>query len=259
MSRNRRSAGDVVGVLLLDKPAGMTSFDVVRRVRGALGVKKVGHAGTLDPFATGLLVVCVGRPATRCASRFMAGDKQYRGVIRLGVETATQDPEGEVVRRRPVTGLDADGVEAVLAACRGTYLQRIPAYSAAKHEGKPLYWYARRGIRVDKPPRPVRIHRLELLALDPEAGTLTVDILCSPGTYVRSLAADIGERLGCGGHLQALTRLGSGDFRLEECLDARLLERPDARKLLLDRLMPLEAALARCSSEEGVAQGESEW
>ena len=220
------------GVFLVDKPAGPSSFRMVQLVRRALGVKKVGHAGTLDPFASGLLILCAGRPATRLIPLFMAGNKQYEALLRLGVETDTQDPEGSVIATREVGPLDAAGVRSCLAGFLGEQMQMPPAYSALKHKGKPLYHYARRGIVVEKSPRPVTIHALELLELGPD--TLRLRVACSKGTYIRTLAADIGRLLGCGAHLGELRRTASGPFLVADALaGADLQERDRARAAVL--------------------------
>ncbi|MFZ5775675.1 MAG: tRNA pseudouridine(55) synthase TruB [Thermodesulfobacteriota bacterium] len=224
------------GVFLVDKPSGPSSFRMVQLVRRALGIKKVGHAGTLDPFASGLLIICAGRAATRLVPRLMGGDKRYEAVLRLGIATTTQDREGEVVIERPVPHVSQKELEACLAGFMGEQLQAPPAFSAVKHQGKPLYHYARKGIVVEKEPRPVVIHQLRLLERDQNTLRLLVD--CSKGTYVRTLAADIGERLGCGGHLVELRRLGSGPFDVTAAVDGGLLvERETARQALLAKAM----------------------
>ncbi len=211
------------GVLLVDKPVGITSFAVVSRLRRILGIKKVGHAGTLDPFATGLLIVCAGRPATRLMSGLMEGDKEYLATLRLGVETKTYDTEGAVTARRPVGLLSARRVEQCFAIFRGSQLQVPPAYSALKHQGKPLYYYARKGIVVTKEARPVEIRVLErtdgVEDIHGEEATLGIRVVCSKGTYIRTLAADIGQHLGCGAHLDQLRRIKSGCFSVDEALD----------------------------------------
>ncbi len=246
-------AGFAAGVFLLDKPAGISSFGVVSRVRRALGMKKVGHAGTLDPFATGLLIVCAGRPATRHISRFMGGRKLYRAGIRLGVETETQDPEGRVIRTAPVPDLDRVSIENRLREFVGSALQTPPAYSAVKHRGKPLYWYARRGITVVKDPRPVEIYTIRCLGYDGDAAIIDCEIECSPGTYIRTLAAEIGDRFGCGAHLASLRRLGSGPFRVEQALPLRILEADDGPVRLLAAGLEVEEALAVYDPDQGQA------
>jgi tRNA pseudouridine55 synthase len=212
------------GIYLVDKPVGPTSFKMVQQVRRALGIKKVGHAGTLDPFASGLLVICAGRPATREISRLMAAEKEYEAILHLGVETETQDPEGQVTAERPVGNLSPEEIEKCLACFRGELLQAPPAFSAVKHEGKPLYHYARKGISIAKEPRPILIKSLEggKIAGD----RLAIRVTCSKGTYIRTLAADIGRDLGCGAHLGALRRLRIGPFSVKDALfGADLLDR----------------------------------
>ncbi|MCK9175224.1 MAG: tRNA pseudouridine(55) synthase TruB [Desulforhopalus sp.] len=231
------------GVLCVDKPPGLTSFGAVARVRRILGIKKVGHAGTLDPFATGLLIICVGRSATRLISQFMAGEKEYLTTLRLGIETETLDPEGAVVCKRSVGELSEEQVEDVLATFRGAQLQQPPIYSALKHKGKPLYWYARRGIAVEKEPRRIVISELERISngfcsdADPE---LKLRVRCSKGTYIRVLGADIGETLGCGAYLTALRRTRSGFFGLEKAVTGDDFEAEDARERLLSRMLSVE-------------------
>jgi tRNA pseudouridine55 synthase len=243
-------AGDAAlaeaGVFLIDKPVGPTSFAMVQRLRRALNIKKVGHAGTLDPFASGLLILCAGRPATRIIDQLMAGDKEYRAILQLGVETETQDPEGRVTAERPVTGVDNAAIAQVLARFTGELLQAPPAYSAVKHQGKPLYAYARKGIVVAKEPRPVVIEHLEAEWFDAAAGQLTIRVVCSKGTYIRTLGADIGGALGCGAHLVALRRLRSGPFRVEQAVDgAKLADREEAQALLLRHQLAVEEVLAQ--------------
>ncbi len=200
------------GLLNVNKPQGITSHDVVNVVRRLAGIRRVGHAGTLDPLATGVLVLLVG-PATRLARFFSGARKRYRAVIRLGETTTTYDAEGEVVARRPISVSRAE-LESALAHFRGDLLQVPPMYSAVKIQGQKLYKLARAGEEIEREPRPVTIHALALLEWSPPE--LTVELTCSAGTYVRSLAHDLGERLGCGAHLRALVRLSAGAFRLEE-------------------------------------------
>jgi tRNA pseudouridine55 synthase len=206
------------GIFLVDKPAGRTSFAIVRRIRRLLGIKKVGHAGTLDPFASGLLIVCAGRPATRHVDLFMAGRKVYLARLQLGVETATMDPEGSVVATRPVPEISETTLTACLQRHVGPQMQAPPPFSAVKHKGKPLYVYARQGVRIEKAARPIELFRLELLTYDADARQLHVEIECSRGTYIRVVAADIGRTLGCGAHLVGLRRIRSGQFAIEDCL-----------------------------------------
>lgn len=231
-------------VFVIDKPAGPTSFKMVSAVRRALGVKKVGHAGTLDPFATGLLTICVGRPATRMISRMMAGEKEYLATLCLGVETTTFDPEGEVVARRPVGHLPAERIEECLDTFRGEQRQTPPLYSALKHLGKPLYHYARQGITIVKEPRLIRVETLERIDgkgdLAGEEAHLCLRIVCGKGTYIRSLAADIGQKLGCGAHLIQLRRIRSGGFTLDNSVLGDELFLPDARRRLMEKALSVD-------------------
>ncbi len=236
----------VAGVFPVDKPRGKTSFAVVRRVRHLLGIKKVGHAGTLDPFATGVLILCAGRPATQHIERFMSGRKEYRALLQLGVETETQDPEGRITARAPVPALSGTEIAACLAEFVGTRMQAPPPYSAAKYKGKPLYHYARQGIVISKEPRPVQIHRIDCLGYDPVLARLEIMVSCSRGTYIRVLAAEIGTRIGCGAHLLELRRTASGGFSVEECLDGGLLFAENGLEHLLAGMIPVEAAVEKC-------------
>ncbi|MGD9948511.1 MAG: tRNA pseudouridine(55) synthase TruB [Desulfobulbus sp.] len=220
------------GVFLVDKPAGMTSFALVRRVRRLLGIKKVGHAGTLDPFATGLMIICAGRVATRCIDQFMAGRKTYLAHLQLGVETTTQDPEGDIIRTEKVPELSQELIAACLQDHTGPQLQAPPPFSAAKHKGKPLYKYAREGIMIKKEPKPIEIYALHYRGYDSVSKQLVVEVCCSRGTYVRVLAADIGKTLGCCAHLTALRRTASGPFQVEQCLSREDFFADDALQYL---------------------------
>ncbi|NLZ16376.1 MAG: tRNA pseudouridine(55) synthase TruB [Desulfobulbaceae bacterium] len=237
------------GFFLVDKPVGVSSFAVVRRMRRLLGVKKVGHAGTLDPFASGLLLVGAGREATRHIATFMEGRKCYTARLQLGVETDTQDPEGTVTRVRPVQGIDSEAIRSCLAGMAGEQMQVPPPFSALKHQGKPLYHYARRGVIISKPARPVHIYTLEAGAYEEDAQQLEIQVSCSHGTYIRTLAADIGNTLGCGAHLIELRRTASGPFNVADALDGRLLfQEEGARYTLLAARMAVEDALARIAA-----------
>ena len=234
----------ISGILNINKPQGPTSHDVVNRVRALTGIRRVGHAGTLDPLATGVLLVCIGR-ATRVAEYLMAGQKIYRARVRLGVSTDTYDAEGQVTAQAPVT-VDRAQVEAALARFRGNIRQVPPIYSAVKHKGTPLHRLARRGIEAAELPlkaRQVEITRLELTGWEPPECTLAVS--CSPGTYVRALAHDLGQALGCGAHLSGLTRLASGKFRLEDAIPLEEFAQAAAEGRWRDLLYPTDAALTR--------------
>jgi tRNA pseudouridine55 synthase len=232
------------GILNINKPRGPTSHDVVDRVRALTGVRRVGHAGTLDPLATGVLLVCIGQ-ATRVAEYLVAGQKIYRARVRLGVSTNTYDAEGQVTAEAPVE-VNSAQVETALACFRGTITQVPPIYSALKHKGTPLYRLARQGVGVDQlslKARQVEIFRLELTAWEPPE--CTVEVTCSPGTYVRALAHDLGQALGCGAHLAGLTRLASGKFRLENGIALEELAQAAAEGHWRDLLHPIDAALTR--------------
>lgn len=198
---------------LVDKPAGPTSHDVVARIRRTLPRRtRVGHAGTLDPFATGLLVVLAGR-ATRLARLLSDQPKRYVATVRLGYRSATGDPEGPITPGGPVP--DAGRVMEAVAHVRGATTQRVPAYAAVRVDGERMYARARRGEEVIGPERPVVVYDLTVVRYDPAVGELVIDTRVSKGTYIRQLAADIGERLGCGGYCGALRRVQVGDLGLE--------------------------------------------
>lgn len=211
------------GLLLIDKAAGSTSFDVVRIVRRLAREKTVGHAGTLDPFATGVLVVLVGRKYTAKSNEFLFADKTYHAIAHLGVETDSYDRDGQVVASSPFSPSRAS-VEEAVARFQGEILQTPPMFSAKKIGGKKLYELARQGIEVARQPVLVQ---LEVEILSYSYPLLELKVRCSKGTYIRSLAHDLGRMLGCGAHLSSLSRLASGQFLLKDCLpQSRLLE-PD--------------------------------
>ncbi len=229
------------GVFLVDKPEGPTSFTIVRNFRRILGMKKVGHAGTLDPFASGLLIVCAGRPATKLISAIMEGEKEYEATLTLGVETKTQDPEGDIIARHPVGRLSGLEIEKCLEEFRGEQDQVPPIYSALKHKGKPLYYYARKGIEIIKEARRVTISFLERLDGDGDIigdeATLSLRVVCSKGTYIRTLAADIGKRLGCGAYLSQLRRTRSGCFSIDNSLSGDFIQNEKSRDSVIERAL----------------------
>ncbi|TDX24642.1 tRNA pseudouridine synthase B [Modicisalibacter xianhensis] len=208
MARRRRGL-PVNGVLLLDKPQGMSSNFALQRARRLLQAQKAGHTGTLDPMATGLLPVCFGE-ATKFSSHLLESDKVYRTRVRLGETTDTGDAEGTVVERRPVEPFSEADLEGVLARFRGVIEQVPPMYSALKHQGRPLYELARQGKSIERAPRRVTVYDTRLLSSDTEGFDL--EVACSKGTYIRTLAEDIGHALGCGAHITALRRLKTGPF-----------------------------------------------
>lgn len=227
------------GLLLIDKPPGITSFDVVRRMRRALKVKKVGHLGTLDPFATGLLPLALGE-ATKLAQFLLEEPKTYRAILKLGVETDTQDLTGRVVRESGILP-QPEAIHQAVGKFRGEIDQVPPKFSAVRHLGTRLYKLARRGEAVEAPPRKVVIYRLEVEDITLPRVTILVE--CSKGTYVRTLAHDLGRALGCGAHLTSLTRLAVGPFRLEEAIILEELEEPEKAALIRQRLIPLADCL----------------
>ena len=229
----------VDGVLLLDKPSGLSSNAALQRARRALNAEKAGHTGTLDPLASGLLPLCFGE-ATKFARFLLDADKRYTATVRFGTTTTTQDAEGDVVATALVN-LDRAAIEAALPAFRGTILQVPPAFSALKHQGRSHYEYARAGIDVPRAAREVRIAALILTAWNsPDA---MLDVECSKGTYIRALAADLGDALGCGAHLAALRREGTGGFSIDDAVTLDALEAlpPDAQ---MRALLPVDALLA---------------
>jgi tRNA pseudouridine55 synthase len=243
------------GVLLLDKTLGESSNRALQAARRLYDAEKAGHTGTLDPLATGLLPLCFGE-ATKFSSDLLNADKRYVAVVQLGVTTDTADTEGKVLRRRPVE-VDRRAVEKALAAHTGEIDQIPPMYSALKRDGKPLYEYARAGIELERAARRASIHRLDLLdASDLAGGRFVVEVLCSKGTYVRTLAADIGEFLGCGAHLAGLRRTGIGPLDVAAAhslaqLEALAAEVRDALLLPPDSLVA-NLAEARLDAADAV-------
>ncbi|MFO7976849.1 MAG: tRNA pseudouridine(55) synthase TruB [Candidatus Hydrogenedentota bacterium] len=226
------------GVLLIDKPAGPTSHDVVQYIRRAAHIRKVGHTGTLDPAATGLLLLCLGR-ATRLSSFLIGADKEYEGMLRLGVVTSSHDLEGDVIEERPVPPLEEDDLKSVFAAFTGDILQKPPMVSAVKIGGERLYKRARRGEELERPPRRVHIHEFSLLSFNGRQATFR--LRCSSGTYARVLCFDVGERLGCGGTLAALRRTAVGKHSVNDAAPLDVFDSPEVAR---ERLLPIEKALS---------------
>jgi len=228
------------GIILIDKPEGESSFSVVRRLRKTLKIRKAGHAGTLDPFASGLLVMLLGQ-GTKLSAYLMGQVKSYRATVRLGIETDTMDPTGRIVRSRPVPALEPDDIREKAQRFEGNIEQVPPAFSALKLKGKRAYALARMGIPVALKKRRVTIHSLEIVSVD--LPDFTFLVTCSGGTYIRSLAADLGKAMGTGGHLKALRRLSSGPFSVKEALK---LEKGDpvlSQSALEQTIIPLGDAL----------------
>lgn len=223
---------DIDGIILLDKPVGLSSNAALQKVRRLLRARKGGHTGSLDPLASGLLPLCFGE-ATKVSGFLLGADKRYRVRIRLGITTATGDGEGEVLEERPWEHIGRADVERVLPRFLGEIQQVPPMYSALKHEGQRLYRLARQGVEVERPPRTVTIHALELLDFEP--GLVELDVHCSKGTYIRTLAEDLGKALGTGAHVQALRRTGLGPFDAERTVTMERLEELAAAGAEADR------------------------
>ena len=243
-ARPQKKPRDLVdGVLLLDKPVGLSSNDALIRAKRVMNAKKAGHTGTLDPFATGLLPLCFGE-ATKFSQDLLEADKTYDATVHLGIMTNTGDTEGETIETRAVD-VTLEQIEAALARFRGPILQVPPMYSALKRDGKALYEYAREGITLEREARPVTIHGLELIGY--EAPMLKIRVTCSKGTYVRVLGEDIGAALGCGAHLNALRRIQVGALTAETMITLDALQ---AHAEPLSLLAPVDALLSSFPSVE---------
>ncbi len=247
---NRRRKGrDVNGILVIDKPIGLTSNGILQQVKHLFGAAKAGHTGALDPLATGVLPLCFGE-ATKFSQMMLDSDKAYVATARMGVTTETGDSEGKVVLEQAVpSDLTEARLESVLETFRGD-IQQVPSmYSALKHKGKPLYEYARAGIEIERPARPVTIYELRLLAL--RENEFDIAVGCTKGTYIRSLVEDIGQALGCGAHVIALRRTMASGFTLEQTYTIDVLEAIRAREESLDALLvEPDAALSMFPSLE---------
>ena len=229
------------GVLVIDKPEGLSSTKTVEQVKKKLKVRKAGHGGTLDPFATGVLPVCLGK-GTKIAQFILEGDKEYEGEFELGLETETYDLTGEVVARRPVPKeLTLEDLQKVFDEFIGVVAQAPPAFSAAKLHGRPLYKYAREGLKVEKPPKKVEILEFEALKYDPPY--VRFRVYCGKGTYLRSLVHGVGQKLGCGATLTRLKRLRKGPFTLEQAITMEELEKELKAGRLERRIIPVPKAL----------------
>jgi tRNA pseudouridine55 synthase len=244
MGRRHVRGRDVNGILLLDKPSGITSNDALQQVKRLYFAKKAGHTGSLDPLASGVLPICMGE-ATKVSAFLLDADKRYQVRCQLGVRTATADAEGEVLETRPVGNYSEQQLEAVLDGFRGSIEQVPPMYSALKHEGQRLYKLARQGVEVEREARTVEIYQLTLTGRGPD--WIDIAVHCSKGTYVRTLAEDIGDRLGCGAHVSALRRTAVGPYSetglvtLEQLRTLKENDMPAMDGLLL----PIETALTQ--------------
>ncbi|MDN4018210.1 tRNA pseudouridine(55) synthase TruB [Zwartia panacis] len=230
------------GVLLLDKPVGLSSNHALQRAKHAMDAQKAGHTGTLDPFATGLLVCCMGR-ATKISGAMLGADKGYRATIAFGSETDSGDLTGIVVSQAPegFDGVREDSLRDVLETFKGTQLQIPPMVSALKRDGKPLYEYARQGITLEREPREITIRQLDLLSFSPMSAE--IQVLCTKGTYIRTLAQDIGRALGCFAHLSALRRTQVGPFSLQDAIALETLQSMQTPESVLIALEDLPAEL----------------
>ena len=249
--RTRVQRRPVHGVLLLDKPLGLSSNQALQKAKWLLRAEKAGHTGTLDPLATGVLPLCFGA-ATKFGQLQLDADKSYEATLKLGIKTATGDAEGEVVETRAVPALNPDRLEEVAKQFTGPIRQVPPMHSALKKDGKALYEYARAGEEVDREPRDVVVHSLQLSLLD--ASTLKLVASVSKGTYIRTLGEDIGEALGCGGHLASLRRTASGGILAGQCLTLEALEAMGEG----DRLAQLRPAESLVAGHAHVALGEAD-
>ena len=231
------------GVFLIDKPVGPSSFKMVQLVRRALQIKKVGHSGTLDPIASGLLILCAGRPATKIIPQLMGGEKKYEATIKFGFESDTFDSEGTIVATGSGSGIDQQRMHMCLEKFRGEQEQIPPQFSALKHKGKPLYYYARKGIVIEKEPRRILIR--DIVCTSCSEGEATIQVCCSKGTYIRTLASDIGKELGCGAYLTGLRRTANGPFFVDDALSGDFLrgERLMVQEKLMDYALTVEQVL----------------
>lgn len=258
-----KAANLLSGILLVDKPEGMTSHDIVARTRRVLNMKKVGHAGTLDPFATGLLVVLVGE-GTKLSDSLMAGKKRYLASVLMGEKTDTGDLSGKIIEKKSCVGIDEAALLDVLPSFTGEISQVPPMYSALKRDGVPLYKIARKGLEVERKPRKISIDRVEMDSFD--SPVFSIDVECSKGTYIRTLGEDISEAIGTCGHLISLRRLSVGPFSVECAINIdQLAERSvvEASLIPLNEAIPAMPELVVCDDAEGrVSNGQairSEW
>ncbi|MFC1773092.1 tRNA pseudouridine(55) synthase TruB [Pseudomonadota bacterium] len=244
MGRRRARGRDVNGILLLDKPTGITSNEALQQVKRLYFAKKAGHTGSLDPLASGVLPICMGE-ATKISAFLLDADKRYQVRCQLGITTATADAEGEVLETRPVDVYTPQQLEMVFDEFRGDIEQIPPMYSALKHEGQRLYKLARQGVEVEREARPVSIFELTLTGQGDD--WLDIDVHCSKGTYVRTLAEDIGERLGCGAHVSALRRTSVGPYADDNLITLERLEdlKDNDMPAMDNLLLPIETALTQ--------------
>lgn len=244
MARNKKG-NDVDGILLLDKPLGRSSNSALQKVRYLFNAKKAGHTGSLDPLATGVLPICFGQ-ASKVSAYLLDSDKRYIFTAQLGETTTTGDKEGDILQTRKVTPFTAQQLEVVLEKFRGDIEQIPPMYSALKHNGQPLYKLARQGIEIERKARKVTIHELTLI--EQTEDTITVEAHCSKGTYIRTLAQNIGESLGFGAHLSMLRRIDVSPFDCSKLYTIEDIETLAEKNLLKDTLLPIDSALIKLPS-----------
>lgn len=247
MGRPKKKGRDVHGVFLLDKSQGVSSNDIMQKVKRLFNANKAGHTGALDPLATGMLPICLGE-ATKFSQFLLDADKRYRVIAKLGERTDTSDADGQVVQTREVK-VEIVDILAALEAFRGDILQVPTMFSALKHNGKPLYEYARAGITVEREARPITI--FELLFVEYQAPYLTLEVHCSKGTYIRTLVDDLGEALGCGAHVTMLRRLAVADYPVEKMMSLEALQNLAENQPLVELdqlLLPMDSAVARLPS-----------
>ncbi|HDX1191855.1 tRNA pseudouridine(55) synthase TruB [Pasteurella multocida] len=243
MAKPRKRGRDIDGVFLLDKPQGMSSNDIMQKVKRVFQANKSGHTGALDPLATGMLPICLGE-ATKFSQFLLDADKRYQVTAKLGERTDTSDAEGQVVEKREVQ-VDVQDILAALPHFRGDLMQVPTMFSALKHQGKPLYEYARAGITVEREARPITIFDLQFIAYD--APYLTLEVHCSKGTYIRTLVDDLGEYLGCGAHVTVLRRTAVANYPVEAMMDWDTLQVLAAQQdlaLLDQHLLPTDSAVS---------------
>lgn len=239
--RNKKS-DDINGILLLDKPLGISSNRALQIVKRLFNAKKAGHTGNLDPLATGVLPICFGE-ASKVTAYLLDSNKRYTCTAQLGTTTTTGDKEGDILETCEVKAFGQQEIEQVLEQFRGAIQQIPPMYSALKHKGQPLYKLARKGIEIERKARDITIHELKLIEI--QANTISLDVLCSKGTYIRTLAEDIGERLGCGAHLSSLRRSEVSPFDCSKLYSIEDLEVLSKQDKLLNTLLPIDSALIR--------------
>jgi len=244
MGRRRHSkrGRPVNGILVLDKPLGLSSNKALQQVKNLLFARKAGHTGSLDPLASGLLAICFGE-ATKMANYIVDTEKHYRATGQFGVRTATGDTEGEVIEEKPVPAFDKAQLESILKRFTGEIMQVPPMYSALKHNGEPLYKLARQGIEIEREARPITVYSLDLVAFT--ENTFTIDVVCSKGTYIRTLIEDIGVEMGCGAHTIELRRTALGPFTEKDMvtMDTLVHAEQNDREALNQYVKPIETAL----------------